>query len=147
MRFVHQTGEADLERVRAAYAGAGAEAEVAAFFYDMAERFRGAHLAVARAGAATAAELTAMGLPAVLVPLPSATHGHQEANARYLAEGGAARMVLQRDLSGAALAGLLKEFEAGRSRLAEMSRRSRALARPDASEAVANLCKEAARAA
>lgn len=147
MRFVHQTGEADLERVRAAYAGAGAEAEASAFFYDMADRFRWAHLALARAGAATVAELTSMGLPAVLVPLPSATHGHQEANARFLAEGGAARMVLQRELSGARLAALLREFEADRRLLAEMSRRSRELARPDASEAVAALCREAARAA
>ncbi|MBI1724059.1 MAG: undecaprenyldiphospho-muramoylpentapeptide beta-N-acetylglucosaminyltransferase [Candidatus Tectomicrobia bacterium] len=147
MRFVHQTGEADLERVRAAYAGAGAEAEAAAFFYDMADRFQWAHLALARAGAATVAELTSMGLPAVLVPLPSATHGHQEANARFLAEGGAARMVLQRELSGARLAALLREFEADRRLLAEMSRRSRELARPDASETVAALCREAARAA
>ncbi|OGL60513.1 MAG: undecaprenyldiphospho-muramoylpentapeptide beta-N-acetylglucosaminyltransferase [Candidatus Tectomicrobia bacterium RIFCSPLOWO2_12_FULL_69_37] len=147
MRFVHQTGEAGLERMRAAYAGAGAEAEVAAFFYDMADRFRWAHLAVARAGAATVAELTAMGLPAVLVPFPSATHGHQEANARFLEEGGAVRMVLQRELSGARLAALLREFEASRHLLAEMSRRSRDLARPDASEAVAALCREAARAA
>ncbi|MBI3127498.1 MAG: undecaprenyldiphospho-muramoylpentapeptide beta-N-acetylglucosaminyltransferase [Candidatus Tectomicrobia bacterium] len=147
MRFVHQTGEADLERTREAYAGAGAEAEVAAFFYDMADRFRNAHLAVARAGASTAAELASMGLPAVLIPLPSATHGHQEANARHLAGRGAARMVLQRDLSGASLAALLKEFDEGRHLLAEMSRRAREAARPDASEAVAVLCKEAARAA
>ena len=147
MRFVHQTGEADLERVRAAYAGAGVEAEAAAFFYDMADRLRWAHMAVARSGASTVAELASLGVPAVLVPLPRAAHGHQEANARFLAEGGAARMILQRELSGARLAALLRELEADRDRLAEMSRRSRALARPEASEAVASLCMEAARAA
>ncbi len=147
MRFAHQTGEGDADRVRAAYARAGAEAEVAPFFYDMAERYRWAHLAVARAGAVTVAELAAAGLPSVLVPLPTATHGHQEANARFLAERGAARMVLQGGLSGERLAALWREMEADRAALAGMSRRARALARTGASEAVAALCREVARAA
>lgn len=144
MCFVHQTGEGDLERVRAAYRAAGAEAEAEAFFYDMAGRYRWAHLAVARAGAVTVTELPAMALPAVLVPLPTATHGHQEANARYLAGAGAARMVLQSELSGAALAAILREYAADRAALAGMSQKARALARAGAAEAVTALCREAA---
>ncbi|MBT3350759.1 MAG: undecaprenyldiphospho-muramoylpentapeptide beta-N-acetylglucosaminyltransferase, partial [Nitrospinaceae bacterium] len=95
--FVHQTGEDDLERMRGAYERAGVEGEVLPFLYDMAERYRWAHMAVARSGAMTVGEVAAMGLPALLIPLPTATHGHQEMNARQLAEAGAARMILQSD--------------------------------------------------
>lgn len=146
MRFVHQTGEADFEEVRAAYAESGAQAEVVPFLYDMAERYRWAHLAVARAGAVTVSELVASCVPAFLVPLPTATHGHQEANARYLEENGAARMILQRDLAGEGLAAGLRELEGNRAALAEMSRRAGALRRQGASEAVAALCRDVARA-
>ena len=147
IRFVHQTGEADLERVRKAYEETGAKGEVAPFLYDMGERYRWAHVAVARAGAMTVAELSAMGLPALLVPLPISAHGHQEANARFLAERGAARMVLQKDLTGEKLAGFLKEVEAGREELAGMARRALGLAGSDASGQVADICREVARAA
>ncbi len=147
MEFVHQTGEGDLDRVREAYAVTGAKAEVAPFLYDMAERYRWAHLAVARAGAMTVGELTATGLPALLIPLPIAAHGHQEANARHLTDRGAARMVLQPDLTGEKLAGFLKEMNADRGRLEEMSRSAAALARGSASDDIAALCRETAQAA
>ncbi len=147
MEFVHQTGESDLDRVREAYAGTGAKAEVAPFLYDMAARYRWAHLAVARAGAMTVGELTATGLPALLIPLPIAAHGHQEANARHLTDRGAARTILQPDLTGEKLAGFLKEMNADRGRLAEMSRSAASLARGSASDEIAALCRETARAA
>ena len=147
MRFVHQTGEADFARVRAAYEAAGACADVAPYLYDMAERYRWAQVCFSRAGAVSVAELSAMALPAVLIPLPSATHGHQEANARYLAERGAARMILQKDLSGEALAQTWRAYEAERAELASMSECAGRLARANASGAVAALCREQARAA
>ncbi|MFC1490990.1 undecaprenyldiphospho-muramoylpentapeptide beta-N-acetylglucosaminyltransferase [Nitrospinota bacterium] len=147
LEFVHQTGEGDLERMREAYARAGAKGEVAPFLYDMSERYAWAHLAVARAGAMTVGELVAMGLPSLLIPLPIATHGHQEVNARHLADQGAARMILQRDLTGERLAGFFREMKGDRSRLAEMSRRAASLARENASGDVAALCRETARAA
>ncbi len=144
MRFVHQTGEADLARVRAAYESVGARAEVLPYLYDMAKRYRWAQVCFARAGAMSVAELAAMSLPAVLIPLPIAAHGHQEANARYLAERGAARMLLQKDASGRILADACLEYEAEREKLAVMSSRMGALARANASEAVAALCREQA---
>ncbi|MDA1000477.1 MAG: glycosyltransferase, partial [bacterium] len=147
LRFVHQTGEADFEAVRAAYESAGAEAEVAPFFYDMPERYGWAHLAISRAGAMTVGELGASALPAVLIPLPTATHGHQEGNARYLVELGAARMILQPVLTAGAMAGQLRELEADRGALAEMARRAGEVAAGDASGAVAGLCHEVAWAA
>ncbi|MEE9273839.1 MAG: undecaprenyldiphospho-muramoylpentapeptide beta-N-acetylglucosaminyltransferase, partial [bacterium] len=145
IRIVHQTGEADLERVRAAYkaaeAGAGAGADAAPYLHDMAERYRWAHLAVARAGAVTVAELGAAGLPSILIPLPSATHGHQEANARYMVDRGGARMILQAELSGERLAGSLAEMGKDRAALAAMAERARTTFETDPSEAVAALCR------
>jgi UDP-N-acetylglucosamine--N-acetylmuramyl-(pentapeptide) pyrophosphoryl-undecaprenol N-acetylglucosamine transferase len=70
----------DLDAVRAAYATAGIEAELSPFFADMPARLAAAHLFIGRAGASTVAELTAIGLPAILVPLPS-VDGHQRHNA------------------------------------------------------------------
>ena len=93
------------------------------------------------------AELSAMSLPAVLIPLPSATHGHQEANARYFAECEAARMILQEDLSGRALADIWLEYEAERGKLVSMSERTKSMAGSNASEAVADLCRQEAMAA
>ena len=146
-RFVHQTGEEDLERMRGAYERAGVEGEVLPFLYDMANRYRWAHLAVARSGAMTVGEVTAMGLPVLLVPLPSATHGHQEMNARHLAETGAARMILQSDLNGVSLANFLLEMSGDRSRLVEMSRRAHDAMRGNATRRVAELCRKTAQAA
>ncbi len=147
IRFVHQTGEADFPRVRAAYEVAGAQAHVAPYLYDMADRYRWAQVCCSRAGAVSVAELSAMALPAVLIPLPSATHGHQEANARYLAERDAARMILQEDLNGRVLADIWLEYEAERGKLVSMSKRTKSLARASASEAVAALCRQQVKAA
>ncbi len=147
MRFVHQTGHADLARVRTAYADVGARAYVSSYLHDMAERYSWAQMCFSRAGAMSVAELSAMALPAVLIPLPSATHGHQEANARYLADRQAARMILQKDISGQVLADIWLEYESERGKLAYMSKQAKSLARSNASEAVAALCREEALAA
>jgi UDP-N-acetylglucosamine--N-acetylmuramyl-(pentapeptide) pyrophosphoryl-undecaprenol N-acetylglucosamine transferase len=74
----------DLDRVRAAYAKAGIEAELAAFFPDIPRRLAEAQLVIARAGASTVAEIAAVGRPAILIPLPHAIDDHQAANARAL---------------------------------------------------------------
>ncbi|MBT3823057.1 MAG: UDP-N-acetylglucosamine--N-acetylmuramyl-(pentapeptide) pyrophosphoryl-undecaprenol N-acetylglucosamine transferase, partial [Nitrospinaceae bacterium] len=104
-------------------------------------------MAVARSGAMTVGEVAAMGLPALLIPLPTATHGHQEMNARQLAEAGAARMILQSDLSGASLAKSLLEMNADRSQLAEMSRRAQHTITSNGAGKVNELCRKTAQAA
>jgi UDP-N-acetylglucosamine--N-acetylmuramyl-(pentapeptide) pyrophosphoryl-undecaprenol N-acetylglucosamine transferase len=98
---------------------------------------------ICRAGALTVAELAACGVGSILVPFPHAVDDHQSANARFLAEAGAAIVVQQRDLSARRLADLLLEFT--RDRLLQMAQRARALARPDAARAVAAVCMAAAR--
>ena len=87
----HQTGPADYDQVRAVYREAGAEhVRVEAFIADMQRAYAWADLALCRAGGSSMAEITAAGLPAVLVPLPWAAQDHQRHNARFLeSEGGA----------------------------------------------------------
>lgn len=139
LTLTHQTGERDLARVRAGYAAAGVGATVEPFFHDMNTRMRGADLVVARAGASTLAELTVLGRPSVLVPLPTAADDHQRKNARLLVTAGAAEMIDERELTGARLATALTALAADAPKRATMAAAARALGRPDAAARVADL--------
>ncbi len=136
LRFVHQTGEADLERVRAAYAEHGVDSEVAAFFDDMAARYAAADLVVCRAGATTVTELACAGRGSILIPYPFAADDHQTANARILEEAGAAVVVPQGELTPAGLAALLLNIARARGRAVQMGEKARAVARPDAARVI-----------
>jgi UDP-N-acetylglucosamine--N-acetylmuramyl-(pentapeptide) pyrophosphoryl-undecaprenol N-acetylglucosamine transferase len=140
IRIVHQTGAADQEQVARAYAEAGIDAEVKAFFHDMASRYRRADLVVCRAGATTVAELTALGKAALFVPYPYAADNHQEFNARALVDAGAAQMVLERNLSGDELAGCLDPLVENPAMLADMAARSKTLGRPEAAGFIVDDC-------
>ena len=95
INLVQQCRAEDLERVRAIYAAAGIEAELASFFGDMPVKLANAHLVISRAGASTVAELTAAGRPAILVPYPHATDDHQTKNAESLCDAGGGWMIPQ----------------------------------------------------
>jgi UDP-N-acetylglucosamine--N-acetylmuramyl-(pentapeptide) pyrophosphoryl-undecaprenol N-acetylglucosamine transferase len=136
--LTHQTGERDLARVRDGYAAAGVTATVEPFFHDMNARMRAADVLVARAGASTLAELTVLGRASVLVPLPTAADDHQRRNARVLAAAGAAEVIDEPNLSGAALAGVLTALAADPARRRAMADRARSLGRPDAAARVAD---------
>jgi UDP-N-acetylglucosamine--N-acetylmuramyl-(pentapeptide) pyrophosphoryl-undecaprenol N-acetylglucosamine transferase len=140
----HQAGERTFEVARQAYAEQGVEAEVTAFIDDMAAAYGWADLVICRAGALTVAELAAAGLPALLIPYPYAVDDHQVGNARFFVDAGAARMILQRELTPAGLAAELAPLladPAGRLTMAEAARRQ---ARPDAAERIATTCLELA---
>ncbi len=139
-RVVHQSGERHLEALRAGYAAAGVEGELVAFIDDMARRYAEADLVICRAGAITVAELSAGGMASVLVPYPHAVDDHQSANARYLADRGAAILLPQRELTPDSLCRLLQRLD--RERLLEMARKARALGRPEAARIVADRCAE-----
>ncbi len=141
-RVVHQSGEKHLEALRAHYAAAGVEGELVAFIDDMARRYAEADLVVCRAGAVTIAELSAAGMASVLVPFPHAVDDHQTANARFLAERGAAILLPQAELTPQRLAELIGRLD--RPALAEMARKARELGKPDAARAVAQRCMELA---
>src|SRR5467141_2660421 len=139
----HQSGAQHSESLRQAYSSAGVQARTRAFIDDMAAAYAEADLVVCRAGATTVAEIAAAGVASVLVPYPHAVDDHQTANARFLADAGAAIVVPESELSAERLAGLLAGFD--RVRLGDMARRARSLARPDATSAVAMACAELVR--
>lgn len=95
LQVTQQCRPEDLEAVRARYAGHQIPAELGSYFEDMASRLADAHLFIGRAGASTIAELTAVGRPAILVPLPIATDDHQAANTREMVAAGGARAIRQ----------------------------------------------------
>ncbi|MGM0595335.1 MAG: undecaprenyldiphospho-muramoylpentapeptide beta-N-acetylglucosaminyltransferase [Pseudomonadota bacterium] len=144
-----QTGKRHIEAARRAYSEAGVEAELLPFIDDMAAMYAWADLVLCRAGALTVSELAAAGVPALLVPYPYAVDDHQRANANYLAEEGAARLIPQEQMSVAALTELLGEFsrapEQGRETLQKMAERARMLGKPGATVEVADACVAAAR--
>jgi len=139
----HQSGEQHVDALRQAYSAAGVSAKTPAFIEDMAPAYAEADLVVCRAGATTVAEIAAAGVASVLVPYPHAVDDHQTANARFLADAGAAILVPESELSAERLAGLLARFD--RVWLGDMARRARSLARPDATSAVAMACAELVR--
>jgi UDP-N-acetylglucosamine--N-acetylmuramyl-(pentapeptide) pyrophosphoryl-undecaprenol N-acetylglucosamine transferase len=136
VRLAHQTGERDVEMVRAGYQQAGLPAEVEPFFFDMGRRLRSADLIVCRAGATTLAEITAAGKPAILIPLPTATDDHQRRNAETLASAGAAEMLRQSDATGAVLAQRIDRLLRDSAARERMAAAARALARPDAAKVI-----------
>lgn len=129
----------DLEMVRAAYAGSGIDATLDSFFADVPERMSAAHLVVARSGASTVAELTALGRPAILVPYPHAIDDHQTANARAVDETGGAWLMPQPAFTSDALAGRLESLFTQPGTLARAAGCARAASRPDAAALLADL--------
>jgi UDP-N-acetylglucosamine--N-acetylmuramyl-(pentapeptide) pyrophosphoryl-undecaprenol N-acetylglucosamine transferase len=109
LRFIHQTGEGDYERVRAAYEKARVQARVEKFIHDMAACYQKSSLLICRAGSSTLSEVAAVGRAAILVPFPFAADNHQEMNARTFSEEGAALLMLQDQSSGEQLAKKIRE--------------------------------------
>jgi len=142
LRITHQTGERDVEMVRAGYRAAGIQADVEPFFYDMGRLLAGADLIVCRAGATTLAEIAAAGRAAILIPLPTATDDHQRRNAEALAAAGAAEMLLQRDATGPALAKRILSLAGDAAARQRMATAARALARPDAAKVIVDRALE-----
>ena len=132
VQFLHQTGEKDYESVREAYRKAGFKGTVAPFIYQMAEAYAVADLVIARAGATTLAEVTALGKPSLLIPYPYSAGRHQEFNAIKLREMGAASVVFDNEISGAVLARHIQEMHGNETARKEMQRASRGLGRPEA---------------
>jgi UDP-N-acetylglucosamine--N-acetylmuramyl-(pentapeptide) pyrophosphoryl-undecaprenol N-acetylglucosamine transferase len=142
----HQTGKRDEASVATAYRAFLPDARVTAFIEDMAAAYAWADVVVCRAGAMTIAELAAAGVAAILVPFPHAADDHQTANARFLETRDAALLVPQPEFTPARLAELLTSLAANRALVLRLAVNARACATTDATEAVAQLCREAAHA-
>jgi len=139
---LHQAGLKNIDALQNIYARAGVTANLVPFIEDMASAYAWADLVICRAGALTVAELAAAGVASILVPLPSAVDDHQTANARFLAQAGAAILLPQSELTPERLA-LIRNLT--REQCLQMAEKARDLAKPDATAAVANICKELAR--
>jgi UDP-N-acetylglucosamine--N-acetylmuramyl-(pentapeptide) pyrophosphoryl-undecaprenol N-acetylglucosamine transferase len=140
---VHQSGEKHLDALHKYYEDAGVEGNLIPFIDDMARRYGEADLVICRAGAVTIAELSAGGMASILVPFPHAVDDHQTANARFLADHGAAILLPQRELSAQKLADLIQSLD--RPKLLDMAKKAHALGKPDAARIVAQRCMEIAK--
>jgi UDP-N-acetylglucosamine--N-acetylmuramyl-(pentapeptide) pyrophosphoryl-undecaprenol N-acetylglucosamine transferase len=141
-RIVHQTGPADLERIRQRYqemrqkTGVAVAVDVRPYIDDMPGELARASLVIGRAGALTLAELAIVGCPAILIPLPTAADDHQTANARQLAEAGAAVLLPQAQATAEGLADLVASLMTDAARRAAMAAAMAALGRPGAARAI-----------
>jgi UDP-N-acetylglucosamine--N-acetylmuramyl-(pentapeptide) pyrophosphoryl-undecaprenol N-acetylglucosamine transferase len=148
VQVLHACGRRDEADVRAAWAEADPEARgllvrIVPFVDRMDLAYAAADLALTRAGAITVAELTAAGVPAVMIPLPHATADHQAANAHAVAAAGGAVVVTDDALDGPALAAAAAPLLADPDRLAAMAEAMLAKAHPAAAEELAALVVEA----
>jgi UDP-N-acetylglucosamine--N-acetylmuramyl-(pentapeptide) pyrophosphoryl-undecaprenol N-acetylglucosamine transferase len=145
IQIVQQARPENVDAVRAAYAGLGVDATVAAFFTDLPERLRHAQLVICRAGASTVAELAVMGRPAILVPFPFAMDDHQNANAAALADAGGGWHVPNSAFTADDLAQRLTLALHDGEPLAKAAAAAHKFGRPDATERLADLVEEFAR--
>lgn len=139
LNVTQQCRAEDLERVGAVYAQAGIKADLNSFFDDVPRRLAAAHLLIARAGASTVAEMTAIGRPAILVPYPHAIDNHQFANAQAVDEAGAGWLMAEDVFTAERLAGRLTSLFESPRHLVHAARASRRIGRPDAAHALADM--------
>ena len=140
---LHQSGEKQIDELRANYANAGVQAELTPFIEDTASAYAEADLVIGRAGASTVTELAAVGAASLLVPFPAAVDDHQTHNARFLVDAGAAWLEAQAGLTPDKLAVLLQGLD--RAQLQAMAEKARAVAKTGATEAVVGACIELAK--
>lgn len=145
LKITQQTREEDMARVREIYARAQVSAEIAPFFNDLPARMAASHLVVSRSGAGTVAELSAIGRPAILVPLPHALDQDQAANALVLEKAGGAIRLLQKDFTSDRLAVEIAALAADSGRLTAMAERAKSIGVLDAAERLADLVLKTAR--
>ncbi len=135
-KVTHQCGIKAVSEVKKLYEELGVEAEVVPFIDDMAAAYDNADFVLARAGAISVSELTAAGVPAILVPLVVSTTSHQKGNAEYMSKEGAAVYLPQAELTPERLAEVIQELD--RRKLLEMAIISKELGRPHAAQTAAD---------
>jgi UDP-N-acetylglucosamine--N-acetylmuramyl-(pentapeptide) pyrophosphoryl-undecaprenol N-acetylglucosamine transferase len=142
-QVIHQSGAAQIDALRAAYASAGVQAELTPFIEDTAQAFAAADLIVCRAGASTVTEIAAVGAAAIFVPFPAAIDDHQTTNARFLVDQGAGLLLPQTEMTPEKLAQLMQNTD--RATLLRWAEQAQRLAKTDATTQVVAACEELAR--
>jgi UDP-N-acetylglucosamine--N-acetylmuramyl-(pentapeptide) pyrophosphoryl-undecaprenol N-acetylglucosamine transferase len=144
LRITQQCRPEDLDRVAEAYRRAKVNVELAGFFADLPERMAAAHLVICRSGASTVAELTVIGRPAILVPLPGSIDADQKANALFIEAAGAGWIAEQATLSPLSLGTRLTSLLGDPTRLERAASAARSLGRADAVNGLADLAERLA---
>ncbi len=146
LHITHQTGELDFAAVEKGYAENGWEmTNVRRYISDMVSEFAKTDLIICRAGATTCAEVAAAGKAAIMIPLPTAADDHQRKNAEALVSKGAAKMILQPNLSGESLAEEIKDLIGKPEKITEMEFSAKKLARADAAKVTVDLIEDLAK--
>lgn len=140
----HLTGEQDHAQVDATYRAAGVEARVLSFTREIGAIYAQTDFVISRAGAATCAELSAFGLPALLIPYPHAIHDHQTHNARAMEKAGAADMVPEKDITCAWLVSYVQQIARRDDVRERMAAAARARSSGDGAGALADLVEQVA---
>lgn len=143
--ITQQARTEDHERVSGIYAQLGVKSEIAPFFKDLPARMAQAHLVVGRSGASTVAELTVIGRPGILVPLPGALDQDQAANAAFLENAGGAIRILQPEFTPRRLADELSGLLKQPAHLTVMAEKAKSAGIPDAADRLARLVIDVAR--
>lgn len=141
--IVHQTGPADLEKVRAAYqASAFANARIVPYIDPIVDEIATADLVVCRAGAMTVGELAAAGRAAIFIPFAAATNNHQELNARVVEKAGGGVVITESELTPERLAGAISGIVSDRTKATRMGEAAHALATPEATKRIVDTIEE-----
>lgn len=136
--IIHQTGLAQEKQMQQAYGTLKVSSRVQAFFHDMPALQEKASLVITRAGAGAISELSAKGIPAILVPFPHAADDHQTFNAKIMADKGAAILIADKDLTGPLLKKIIEDLMANPEKLEGMGIAFKQLAMPDADKIIAS---------
>ena len=148
IQILHVTGQSEYNNIVGLIKQAGIDIaetgniSVVPYLYNMHQALAAADLAVFRAGAIGLAELTARGLPAILIPYPYAAENHQEYNARVLESHQAAVVIKDADLTGAGLVSVIERLIGDNNRLTSMAEASKMLGRPEAATKIAYIALE-----
>jgi UDP-N-acetylglucosamine--N-acetylmuramyl-(pentapeptide) pyrophosphoryl-undecaprenol N-acetylglucosamine transferase len=137
---IHQAGDKHLVDLQQRYADFGVAADIRPFIDDMPRAYAQADLVICRSGAMTVSEIAACGVASCLIPFPFAIDDHQTANAQFLSDADAAILLPQEDLAPQDLASMIQNFS--RKDLQAMAERAHALAKPHATQRVAEVCAD-----
>ena len=132
LRLVQQVSKDHMAGVLNSYGELKVSSEIREFFDDMPRRLRHAHLVICRGGASTISEISAIGVPSIIVPLPGSLDQDQANNARDLATAGAAELILQKQFNAESLAAILNKWLDDKACFENMSTNARRLAEPEA---------------
>ena len=145
IRWIHQSGVESFAELAAEFKHGKYDGCAVEFLEDMPKAFAEADLIICRSGAGTVSELAAAGKPSVLVPFPFASDQHQLKNAEAMRDAGAAKIVLDQEMTGERMVTEIRTLSEDRPELERMGNAARRLARPEALKRAVDVLEEAAK--